>query len=198
MVIIVDLDGTLIRKDSSFSNFLRIMLCNPVRGMIAAWKYCFYGEAVAKRYTAYQAGDSRLRRNMPWLEAFAFRASPGMYLRHSASFNFNAHLVNYLLKAKQDGATLVLATGANIKTARIFAHQLNLFDDIIASDEYINCIGVKKLNAIEAKYKDFMYIGDHWYDMPIWQAARVIGVVRPNTILLGHLKKQNKELVVFE
>lgn len=179
MKIIVDLDGTLIEKDSSFAIWKKMFKQNPFAGFKALVLYFVKGEAGVKEYTK-------------------------TFFTNSSVHKINEKLIAYLKKLKAQKSHLILATGANFKTAVEFNKKHKLFTDVIASDEKINCIGVHKLQAIKKLIGNdkFMYIGDAWYDCPIWHEANVIGVVKPNMQMHAYLSKiaqrRKKELVIFD
>lgn len=165
MKIVVDLDGTLIQSDSSFSIWQRSWKKNFFMSVQATFLYLIKGEARAKDY---------------------------IKTSEKINYKLNEKLVSYLKKLnKKNGFHLILATGANMKVAQEFNAQHRLFKDIIASCSEINCIGIHKLKAIRKLIgnHEFMYIGDAWYDCPVWEEAAVIGVMNPNKQLFAFLKK---------
>ncbi len=180
-MIVVDLDGTLIAKDSSLLMFKNIIKKNPFVGLKAVFVYLFGSEAKVKAYI--KKFDN---------------------INEEKKQRLNTDLINYLIGMKKIGKKLILATGADYSIAQDFnANEVNqLFDIIIASDGKINCIGAHKLRAIEKITKDFMYIGDSWYDCPVWFSASAIGVVKPKiemrNMLIKHAKLSGKNLVIFD
>lgn len=181
-VIVVDLDGTLIQFDSSFEIAKKLAKRNLFLGLKFVWIYLTEGEAKIKHFVADLFDDFE--------------------------YESNKTLIKFLQKAKAQGRKLVIATGANIKVANKINKDLgNLFEQVVASDENVNCIGVNKLNAIKKIIKDdkFLYIGDYWHDLPIWNEASEIGIVvneNEKTILLELIQdiayKEKKRLVVFK
>lgn len=165
--IIIDLDGTFIKKDSSFAIWKRLIKHDPGAFFQAIFIYFAHGEARVKEYVQ-------------------------LHGRFGSSHCVNEKLLRYLIEQKGK-KKLVLATGANIAVAQEINHEYQLFDDVIASDADNNCIGVNKLKKIRESYSKFMYIGDHWYDCPIWFEADAIGVVSPSPALLDLLQKHGKE-----
>lgn len=177
MVIVVDLDGTLIEHDSSFEIwkglFKKTFFTKDfLISFKAIFVYFFYGEARAKEL----------------IEPFSF------VVEHIV----NEQVLNYLTEKKKDHR-IILATGASARIAHEFSEKYNLFDDVISSNANLNCIGANKLAAIRKLVLDdnFMYIGDHWHDFPIWQAASKIGVAKPSKGMLFALRALGKDVVVF-
>lgn len=185
--IVVDLDGTLIHVDSSFKLWKLLFKSNFALFMKVILIYLFYGEASSKNALA----KNELAKN-------ALNATENF------GYELNVKLFEYLARMKAQGYHIVLATGSNIKIAQLLNKKYELFDQIIASDQKMNCIGINKLEAIKKLLgsAEFIYIGDHWYDFPVWHEAQAIGVVRPNKMLLqclqNHCNKNNKTFLVFD
>jgi len=97
------------------------------------------------------------------------------------SLPFNRAFVEFLKNQHAGGRVLVLATGSNRKFAHQVAAHLQLFDDVIASDEQNNITGDKKLERLRAAYGDggFDYAGNSRVDLQIWPHARYAIVVDP-------------------
>lgn len=173
--IMVDLDGTFIKKDSSYGIWQRLAKHDICAFLKSIFIYLAHAEARAKEYL-------QLHKNLGCVH------------------RVNEQLLQYLIEQKGK-KKLVLATGANIGVAQEINDEYQLFDYLIASDGENNCIGVNKLKKIQGYCAKFMYIGDHWYDCPIWFEADAIGVVNPSVTLLDllqkHSKEHGKQLIVF-
>jgi|GEM_PF-2857257 len=180
-VIVVDLDGTLIKFDSSFAIALKLARQNPLLGLRFLWIYLSAGEAKVKQFVA------------QFFEDFDYET--------------NVQLVNFLRKQRKNGAKLIMATGANLKVAqKVNKDFTGLFDGIVASDMNVNCIGINKLTRIRELIgnSEFLYIGDYWHDLPIWNEATEIGIVinkKDRAQLLDLVRKiadrENKKLLIF-
>ncbi|HEY5653191.1 MAG TPA: UbiA family prenyltransferase [Pontiella sp.] len=92
---------------------------------------------------------------------------------------YNQTFLNWLREEKAQGRKLVLATGANFRTANAVAEHLEIFDDILSSNEEINLRHNRKLEAIRERFQKFSYAGNDAADFPIWDAAEEIILVNP-------------------
>ncbi|MBD9354464.1 UbiA family prenyltransferase [Methylomonas albis] len=146
--LIVDLDGTLTLADTLVESVITVCKRQPM----AIFKlpiWLLKGRAAFKARVANAASLT--------VESLPYRSD----------------LLEYLRAEKRRGRRLVLATAAHIDIADAVAQHLNLFDQVLASDEDINLKGANKLEAIrQAVGPNFVYAGDSKADLPIWQAAQ--------------------------
>ena len=147
--LIVDLDGTLVRTDTLHEGMLVLARRHPL-ALLQVPSWLLRGRAYLKRKVA-EAEISDVE-----------------------SLPLNAGLMLFLRQAKVDGRTLVLATGANRCIADAVAARLDLFDDVIATDD-VNLTGRAKCAALVARYgqRGFDYVGDSRADTPVFAACRV-------------------------
>jgi phosphoglycolate phosphatase-like HAD superfamily hydrolase len=179
VIIVVDLDGTLITFDSSLSLAKRMASKNIFLALKLMFIYLMGAEAKAKQFVANHCGKLQ--------------------------YKINQKVLNFL-KSKKKDHKLILATGTNMKIAQQINQDLeNLFEEVIASSDSINCIGENKLNEIKGQIGDqkFLYIGDWWHDMPIWLDQNAsIGIVERDIQLCELMKKiaqkESKDIIVFE
>jgi 4-hydroxybenzoate polyprenyltransferase/phosphoserine phosphatase len=143
----VDLDGTLVRTDTLYE------------GLVSAAKDW---RNLARVLVALPRGKARLK-------AVVAEVAP----TDSSLLPYNFALLQYLRTEKQGGTRLVLATAANRKTAAAVAEHLNLFDEVIASDETNNLRGDSKAHALAERYgeRGFRYAGNDRADLPVWRVA---------------------------
>lgn len=155
--LVVDLDGSLIRTDTTVENLL------------AAAKR---PRLLLRALLAWRHGRARLKQEM----AAAVEFDP-------AALPYNEPLLAYLREQHAAGRVLVLATGADRTTAEAVARHLGLFDLVLASDGQVNLTGRAKLAAIRDSVGDapFTYVGNSRTDLRVWHdAAGAICVgVRP-------------------
>ena len=101
----------------------------------------------------------------------------------AALLPYNAPLLAYLRAQKAAGRKLVLATAADRAVADAVARELDLFDEVIASDGATNFKGATKARALVARFGagGFAYAGDSRADLAVWReaAAAVLVNVRP-------------------
>ena len=146
--IFVDLDGTLINTDLLFETFLKFIKRNPLN-IFLCFLWLAQGKATLKERLAREI--SLTVENLPYHE----------------------QLLEYLIKKKDHGHKLVLATASNSVNAKKISDYLNIFSDIISSDAYTNMKGENKLSAIKdySEGEPFAYAGDNKADQVIWNEA---------------------------
>lgn len=161
-ILIVDLDGTLIKSDLLVESSIRLIKKNPLYiFLLIIW--LFRGKAKLKNEIA-----SRIDIRVDLLP----------------------YRTQIIEKIKSHTGKKVLATAAHYKYANAVANYLEIFDDVLASDEKTNLKGNKKVQFITERYGEtFDYIGDSSADIPIWQKANKKYVVSPNNSLKNKLKK---------
>ena len=116
--LVVDLDGSLIRTDTTLENLLALAK-RPV--------------LLSRALLAWRHGRARLKQEL----AAAVEFDP-------AALPYNDELLAYLREQHAAGRVLVLATGADRKTAEAVARHLGLFDLVLASDGQVNLTGRRK------------------------------------------------------
>src|SRR5437870_2751660 len=134
--LVVDLDGSLVSTDTLLECILA--LAGRPLGLLRAVFALRYGRARLKQVLAAAAN----------LDA--------------ALLPYNRELLVYLREERARGRLLVLATGADRKTAEAVAQHLDLFDRVLASDGRTNLTRHAKLAAIRNCLGDapFTYIGN--------------------------------------
>ena len=145
--LIVDLDGSLVETDTLLECILALAgrPFELIRGALAL-----------------RLGRARLKQVL----AAAARLD-------AARLPYNQELLRYLHEERARGRLLVLATGADRKTAEAVAAHLGLFDRVLASDGRINLSAPAKLAAIRANLgnRPFCYIGNSRKDLAVWREA---------------------------
>jgi len=106
---------------------------------------------------------------------------------------YRADFLNWLRQEKQSGRQILLATGADSRSASAVVAHLNLFDGVIASDGKINATGNNKAALIESALgvQPFEYAGNAMVDVPVWLRSASAIVVAPNRGVMAVLKRQN-------
>jgi len=86
---------------------------------------------------------------------------------------YNLALIEWLREQKVQGKKIVLCTAANERTAQAVSKHLNLFDDVIASDEYVNLKSGNKCHVLKDRYgnKGYDYAGNSSSDIEVWASA---------------------------
>lgn len=159
-LLFVDLDGTLVRTDTSWELFLSMVRSSPERipGFLSS---LLRGRARAKEYLAHHA---RIQTEL---------------------LPLHPEFLHYLQVRKREGTILILATGAHESVASRIALETGMFDKVLASTGERNLTGTQKLAAIheEARGRPFAYAGNSLADLPILRAAADPIVVAPSIAL---------------
>lgn len=162
----VDLDGTLIQTDSLLESCLRLISQRPLMLiLLPLWLLC--GKA-------------------------GFKNKVSKYVELSPeSLPFNTSLLKFLTQQRLHNRQLILVTAANKKIAETIALHLNIFDEIIASDETHNLSGKNKAKALIEKFGDkgFVYAGNASIDLDVWRHAAAAIVVNASENLLKKATK---------
>ena len=164
--IVVDLDGTLVATDTLAESVLQLVKTSPAR-IAALPLWLASGKAGFKQALAKHSQIS------------------------VATLPYNRELLDFLREEKANGRRIILATAAHKSIARRVAEHLEVFDDVIATSGGDNLKGERKLAAIEALVgNQFVYIGDHAADLPIWQRAQQAMLVAPRSGAGARLRRE--------
>jgi 4-hydroxybenzoate polyprenyltransferase/phosphoserine phosphatase len=146
--IVVDLDGTLTPTDTLIESLIKLVKQSPIN----------------------------LMRLPLWLlkSRAGFKASLAAHVSFSAiHLPYCEPLLAYLREEKAKGRSIILATAAHKSIAEAVSTHLGLFDKVLATEAGHNLKGKAKLQAIEEKVgKEFVYCGDSYSDLPIWEKAQ--------------------------
>ncbi len=167
-ILFVDLDNTLTRSDLFLEPLLKLLKSDPMVLFLLP-KWLLQGRGYFKQ----QLSD---------------RISIDV-----TEISFDEEVKEYLVKQRQSGRKIVLATASNQVFADQVAEHLGLFDHVIASSVDLNTKGKNKLSAMKryADGQDFDYLGDSHADVDIWgQIGRAV-VVSPQAGVLKRLEKHN-------
>ncbi len=149
----VDLDGTLLQTDTLVESIVALAITPAI---------------FLKLPQAFSAGRAYFK------DRIAAELIPDVAL-----LPYNKRLLAYLQEQKKIGRYLVLATAANRRIANAVAAHLDLFDEVLASDETVNLKGAAKAEALHRRFPEgFVYAGDSKADLDVWpraQAAIVVG-----------------------
>jgi 4-hydroxybenzoate polyprenyltransferase/phosphoserine phosphatase len=147
-VLVVDLDGTLIRSDSLYETFWA--------GMAEDW-----GTALAA-LRALTSGRAALKKSMA-----------GRTVLEPEHLPYNTVVLDYIRDWRANGGRAVLVTAADGSIASAISDHLGLFDEAHGSDGQHNLKGAAKARFLEERYGagGFAYIGDSAADLPVWDAS---------------------------
>lgn len=154
-VICVDLDQTLVFQDTSLLLWLKLFFSTPWIAITAAYRFVIKGSAPAK---AFMVQHNQLDINQ---------------------LPYNQPLIEWLVAQKAAGHPIWLVTGTHQHIAQAVADHLGIFTGVIASDARKNLVSHEKGTTLKARFKDFIYIGDHKKDLNVWALASGSGLVAP-------------------
>jgi 4-hydroxybenzoate polyprenyltransferase len=145
--LVVDLDGTLVLTDTLVESIIELIKRSPFNiFMLAFWLISGRGLLKAK---------------------IAEAICPNVRL-----FPYRQGLLDFIQAEKNLGRRIILATATHESVAADVAQHLGLFDCVIGSNAQRNLKGKAKLRAIHEEVgTDFVYAGDSYADLPIWQAS---------------------------
>ena len=109
---------------------------------------------------------------------------------------YNKDLIGLIKKYKLNGYEIILSTGAPLDYAKGVFDYLGIFDKVISTKNNVNNTGKNKLKNITGQgYEDFIYIGDSFKDLPIWEYCKKAIVVSNTSSLRKNLEKMGVELI---
>lgn len=158
-VLVVDLDGTLLRSDILFETF---------------WS------ALAKDWrTPFQAARSLLQSRAALKRELA-RSGP----LDIETLPFDPDVIAYVQDWRAKGGQAALVTASDEKIAKEIVDHLGIFDEVYGSDGVHNLKGRAKAEFLKDHYGDgYAYMGDAQADIPVWsQATRAITVNAPSDL----------------
>ena len=167
-ILIVDLDGTLLKTDLLYESFWSSFSKN--------WKIPF------KSIFWVINGRANLKQKLAEISEINIDKLP-----------YNKEVINYIKKHKKKGGFTGLVTASNQLLADKISKYLNLFDEAIGSTQKINLIGNNKAKFLKNHYgyKNFDYIGDSFKDLPVWQNSNKAITVNANHKLIKECEKVN-------
>jgi len=100
---------------------------------------------------------------------------------------YNEKVLEFVRAEKSEGKDIVLVTATNRKYADQVAQYLELFSEVIASDEEVNLKSTEKRKKLDLLYgkQGYDYIGDSSVDVVVWQGANralLVGSKRKNSL----------------
>ena len=172
--LVVDLDGTLIRTDMLVESASQFLIQHPFQFFKPLlWLLC--GKAVLKTELA-----QRVQMDV-------------------SALPYNAELLDWLRAEKRRGRRLVLATASHRVLAEQVAQDLQLFDEVLATDGATNLKSTAKAHALTERFGEggFDYVGNDWPDLEVWTQAHTAHVVDAPASLLSRAQAQGNVGQVF-
>ncbi|MEM6891326.1 MAG: UbiA family prenyltransferase [Pseudomonadota bacterium] len=165
-VLVVDLDGTLLRSDmlhesfwSAFSKDWR----NPFRSASALAD----GRAALKRYLA---------------DASQVDAD---------TLPYNSRVIEFVKSWRESGGYTALVTASDMTFARAVSKHLAIFDEVHGSDGALNLKGETKADFLKERFGHggFAYVGDAPADIAVWRHANKAITVNASAALRASAEK---------
>ncbi|MCA8882270.1 MAG: UbiA family prenyltransferase [Rhodobacteraceae bacterium] len=149
-MLVVDLDGTLLRSDMLFETFWNAFSRD--------WRTPF--RAVA----ALRGGKAALKRTLAQHSAVDVETLP-----------YDPEVIAYVKNWRARGGRTALVTASDSELAAKIAAHLDIFDDVQGSDGEQNNKGPAKAALLAERYGDtgYAYMGDTHADLPVWDGARL-------------------------
>lgn len=170
-VLVVDLDGTLIRTDSLHEALLGLVARDPrmllrVPGWVAAGRSALKAR-VAERHVIEGEG-------LPYNEA----------------------VIETIRAARAAGRRVALVSAADQRQVTAVADHLGLFDEAHGSTPELNLKGAAKARFLTERFGEgnFDYIGDSSADAPVWAAARRALTVGADARLRARAEAANSDI----
>lgn len=159
----VDLDGTLVRSDTLFESFLKLVKQSPW-SMLWIPFWLLLGRAVLKHRIA-----ERVEVDVAYLP-------------------YHQELLDWLKQQAQSGRRLILCTAADRKIAEAVAGHVGIFEQVLASEGAANLKGEGKRRCLVESFgeRGFDYAGNDRSDWLVWASARKAIVVNASeSVRLG-------------
>lgn len=162
----VDLDGTLVKGDTSWMAWKKLCRKSPMKAMNA----CIRGLAGTRYAKAYIAEHCEVE---------------------NSALKMNEALLSFLLEEKRRGRKMILVTGANERAARRIVEQLKIFDEVIGSSETQDMTGKAKARVLVDRFgeRGFSYVGNAMVDRHVWRHAAEI-FVAGSSFMIGDIRKK--------
>lgn len=150
----VDLDGTLVRSDTLFESFLKLIKQSPW-SLFCIQFWLLLGRAILKRRIA-----ERVEVDVAYLP-------------------YHEELLDWLKQQAQSGRRLILCTAADRKIAEAVAAHVGIFEQVLASEGVANLKGEGKRRCLVEAFgeRGFDYAGNDRSDWLVWASARNAVVV---------------------
>ena len=166
-VLVVDLDGTLLRTDMLLESFANVLHHAP----LTLWALPIW---LAR-------GKARLKKELALRSRIAVETLP-----------FHSEVLALLAEARAMKRRIVLCTATDRALAEAIADHLKLFDEVLASDGVVNLSAGNKAAELVRRYgrQGFDYVGNSHDDLAVWHEARRGIVVSSSESLIAAARKE--------
>ena len=170
-VLVVDLDGTLLRSDILFESFWSAFGHNwrsPFTSLVALLS----GRAALKKHLA---GAARL---------------------DATTLPYDPAVIAYVEAWRRAGGRTALVTASDQTIAEQVADHLGLFDEVYGSDGEVNLKGTAKADFLADHFSagGYAYMGDATADLPVWRRAHKAITVNASPSLKSRAEQQGTEV----
>ncbi len=173
-VLCIDCDGTLIKTDLLHEAVLLLLKQAPVK-LFSLFFWLLKGKSYLKK-----------------------RIAESVKINFS-TLPYNKEILNLIEEEKKKGRSVILATASPYPWAKGIEDHLNLFDEIIATDNHINLSGKNKAAKLVELYgeRGFSYAGNSHTDLHIWKHADSATIVSSNSSLKRKVERQTEVSHVY-
>ncbi|MBU9443569.1 UbiA family prenyltransferase [Burkholderia multivorans] len=174
--LVVDLDGTLLRSDVLIESGFSYLKSFPLRFFTPLqWLI--------------QGGKPALKSKLAAATELDVSVLP-----------FDPQIIKWLKEERANGRTIVLATASHEKYAHAIARHLQLFDEVLATDDKVNLSAHRKKERLVTRFgeRGFDYAGNSRDDLPVWQAAERAYVVNASAAVKRAAQRAGNVERVFE
>lgn len=156
--LVVDMDGALLRTDTTFEGLARGLFAKPLETLLAC--------------TALLGGRARFKRAIAEIVELDVESLP-----------VRENFVEHLAKERAAGRDIHLVSGSDHAVVQRVAERIGLFDTAQGSAEGRNLKGGVKAQYLEERFGAYSYAGDSPADLKVWRRARSVLLVgaSPNT-----------------
>ncbi len=170
-VLVVDVDGTLIRGDLFLEGMLSLCVSRP-RRVFALVAAIARGRASAKAFVASEISFS------------------------PTAVVFEPVVVELIRVAQAAGRPVVLASGAHHTHVAALGDLLGA-SAAWGSNQGVSLTGKRKLQLIQSTYEQFDYVGNGHADLPLWGAANRAIAVNASSMVLRRALRVRPDLVML-
>lgn len=170
-VLVVDLDGTLLKSDMLHESFWSAFGRNwrsPFLSVAALGR----GKAVLKNYLRSEADID------------------------ATSLPYDDDVIAYVRAHRAQGGRTALVTASNQLLANSIAEHLQIFDEVHGSDAVHNLKGANKAAFLIERFgrEAFHYMGDTHADLPVWEASQTVVTVNASPSLRQKAERLGKPI----
>jgi len=111
----------------------------------------------------------------------------------------NQDVIAQIKIAREKGRKIVLATASPMLWAEGIAKHVGLFDEVMATQEYLNLSGANKAKQLVSRFgeRGFDYVGNSSTDLKVWRHAHTAIVASSNRSLIRNAMNASEALDVI-